>query len=260
MTRAIKPILDSGLFESIENALVQFSNRNIWKSWGLNSLREQGAALLFYGKSGTGKTTTARWCAKALNLNFRPIDFSEIGSDKPGQLAKNIKYLFLSQTPKEGVEGVDDRPSLILIDECDTVLLDRKKLAYNSLWMLEPINQLLVSIRQYRGLVILATNQDTSFLDPALESRILGKFYFDNPLEPQTRVNLWKSKWPSRLPVQPNDRFFDIAEKYDFNGSEIEQFLIHWAGDAIRTAGNGDPGENLKLDKLINMMLNGRPE
>jgi SpoVK/Ycf46/Vps4 family AAA+-type ATPase len=253
MTRIQKPILDSGLYESIEATLTQFAHRGIWKSWGMNSVREQGAAILFYGPPGTGKTTTAKWIAKYLGRDLRQVDFSDIGSDKPGQLARNIKFHFMSAIAKD--DETASNANVIFLDECDTVLVDRKRVGYNMLWMLEVINQLLTCIRQFKGLCILATNAEPEFLDSALDSRLLAKFKFENPKEELTRINLWKSKWPTRLPTQPNDKFFEIAAKYSYNGSEIEQFLLSWVGDAIRTAGNNAPEENLHISKLIEMLI-----
>src|ERR1700757_3884868 len=101
MANIVRPILDSYLQESVDNAIRQYQHRGLWKDLGMDRLRHQGTAILFYGPSGTGKTTTAHYIAHQLKMEFRAVDFAEIGSDKPGQLARNIKAIFASAKREE---------------------------------------------------------------------------------------------------------------------------------------------------------------
>lgn len=224
------PILDESLMTSIENATIMFSKKTAWKNLGMDRLREQGAALLFHGPPGTGKTITARWLAQKLKRKILEMDFSMIGSDTPGELARNIKKLFHQAI----IPDPHDNPSLVFMDECDTMLVARSKLGHSSLWMLEPINALLREIGIYPGLVVLATNQQPEFLDFALERRLIGKFYFGVP-DVLTRVKLWQSKWPKRLPVKLQNGDAEQLAQHELTGAGIESAIIDWVSNTLRT-------------------------
>jgi SpoVK/Ycf46/Vps4 family AAA+-type ATPase len=223
------PILDETLMNNIENAVIMFSKKTAWKNLGMDKLREQGAALLFHGPPGTGKTITARWLAHKLRRKILEMDFSMIGSDTPGELGRNIKKLFNQAVQPDQ----HDNPSLVFMDECDTMLVARNKLGHSSLWMLEPINALLREIGTYPGLVVLATNQEPEFLDFALERRLIGKFYFGVP-DRLTRVKLWHSKWPKKLPVSLQNGEADELAQYELTGAGIESQIIDWVSDTLR--------------------------
>jgi SpoVK/Ycf46/Vps4 family AAA+-type ATPase len=227
--RTIIPILDESLMTAIENAVVMFSKKTAWKQLGMDKLREQGAALLFYGPPGTGKTVTARWLAHKLKLKLQEMDFSMIGSDTPGELARNIKKLFNQAHQPD----MHNNTSMVFLDECDTMLVARSRLGHSSLWMLEPINALLREIGVYPGLAVLATNQEPEFLDFALERRLIGRFHFTAP-EFLTRVKLWKSKWPHKLPVQLLNGDAEQLAQHVLTGAQIENALINWVSNTLR--------------------------
>lgn len=230
--RLVEPILDEALATAIDNAVIMFKKRGEWKKLGMDSLREQGAAMLFYGPPGTGKTIEARWLCRDLGMELQEIDFSQIGSGDPGELARNVKKLFYQaiQPDRHG------HPSMVFLDECDTMLVSRAKLGHSSLWMLEHINALLREIGKYPGLVVLATNQKPEFLDFALERRLIGTFEFKVP-DYLTRVKLWQAKWPRKIPIKMNNAEFESLAQFSLTGAGIETAIINWVSDTLRRDG-----------------------
>jgi SpoVK/Ycf46/Vps4 family AAA+-type ATPase len=241
--KIVTPILDEKLSNDILNAVVMFTKKTEWKNLGMDKLREQGAALLFHGLPGTGKTITARHLAKVLKLQMHEMDFGMIGSDTPGELARNINKLFVQAT----VPDTHNNSSLVFLDECDTMLISRSRLGHNSMWMLEPINALLRSIGNYPGLVVLATNQQPDFLDFALERRLIGKFYFGKPTY-LTRVKLWRSKYPRKLPLKLTEGDVEALARYSLTGAEIENLIILWVSQTLRD------GVEFKMENLFEVI------
>lgn len=207
------------------NAIVQFRERPKWKSWGLNALRKQGAAILLYGPAGTGKTVIAEYLSLELvKRGLKECTFADFGSKVPGENARQIRLLF--EAAKK------NKNQTIFLDECDTILIAREQLGADMQWMTEIINELLQQIGKYSGLVILATNRET-ILDPALERRIIAKVHVGIPASSE-RATLWKAKWPHLYPLPLTPQIVEELSRYQLTGAEVENCIIEVSSDAIR--------------------------
>jgi SpoVK/Ycf46/Vps4 family AAA+-type ATPase len=224
------PILSKELEDRIGDAIQHFLNRGLWREWGLDKIREQGAAILLHGAPGLGKTITAYYIAKKLHLRVAEVSMADYGSHVPGELARTIKKIFNGELILARQEK--RQPPLILLDEADAMLVSRKKLGAEMIWMLEPINELLAQISKYPGLVVLATNM-AAILDDALERRLIAKIRFDRPTE-ELRRKIWKEKWPDKFPCQPNNGDLDQLAEFDLTGAQIENIFLLWSGRVMR--------------------------
>jgi len=228
------PILSVEIEEQIADAIEQFAHRQKWRDWGLDKVREQGAAILLYGPPGTGKSITAMYIAKKLHLAMLDVNIAEYGSHIPGELARNIHNLFGNALLR--AQGAGKPAPMVFMDECDACLPSRKKLDAHSLWMLEPITALLTEISDYPGLVILATNLD-SFLDEALERRLIVKIHISRPARLE-RKRIWLAKVPDKFPTRLTDSGAEDLSQYDMTGAEIENEFLLWAGRQLRQEGS----------------------
>lgn len=230
LTTYQRPILSKNLEDKIDDAVQAFLHRGIWRDWGLDKIRDQGAAILFHGPAGTGKTITAYYLGKKLHLGVVEVSMADYGSHIPGELARNIKKIFNGELIVATQEK--RQPPIILLDECDAMLVSRQKLGSDMMWMLEPINALLVEIGKWPGLVVLATNL-VPMLDEALERRLIARVRFDRP-DKEVRHRIWKSKWPEKFPCKPNNgEYWELAE-FDLTGAQIENVFLLWSSKCIR--------------------------
>jgi SpoVK/Ycf46/Vps4 family AAA+-type ATPase len=225
-----RPILSTEIDDRIADAISSCEHRGKWSAWGLNTIREQGVAILLHGPPGTGKTMTGHYIAKRLHLGVCEVSIADYGSQVPGQLARNIKTIFNGEQILAAQEK--RQPAVILLDECDSMLVSRKRLGSEMLWMLEPINALLAHIGKYPGIVVLATNL-LPMLDEALERRLIAKIHIGRPDE-SVRRKIWKAKFPDKFPCQPTAIELDILATYDLSGAQVENALIIWAGRMLR--------------------------
>lgn len=220
-----KPILSLALHARIEEALAPIRSAVRWKKWGM---KKKGTVILLHGPPGTGKTTIAKWLAKTVSNGMIEIDMAEVGGGDPGDIEKATKDIFKA--------GREKQNCLIMIDECDGLLMSRDRLGPDAMWMLTVINNFLTQIESYPGVTVLSTNH-VHFLDSALQRRLTDSI--EVPIPDQTvRQELWQAKIPNDYPLQLNEnQIRDIAREV-LTGSDIEKCIDRESRRAIRVNRN----------------------
>lgn len=225
MIHGKKPVMTRAIERAVMNAVVMYQQRKKWKQWGLHLIRKQGACILLEGPSGSGKTTIAEYLALRIRKKgFKGISFADFGSHVPGENARQIRKIF--EDAKENGEMT------IGIDECEAILWDRGRAGASAMWMLEVINELLVQIGKYPGLIILMTNM-VQLLDPALSRRVIAHIRVDRPEFPE-RVRLWQDKFPDSYPLKLSIEQVNKIATLQLSGAEIENVIIEYSSDCIR--------------------------
>lgn len=220
-----KPIMSPALEAQVMNAVTQYQKQKLWKQWGMHKIRKQGSAILLKGPTGTGKTTIAEYLALTIRkYGIKSLSFGDFGSHVPGENSRQIRKFF--------EDAKENNWMTIFLDDCEAVLWDRSRAGGSAMWMLEIIDELLVQIRKYQGLIILATNKD-ELLDPAIYSRLIAVIDVQRPDIPE-RLRLWKSKIPPEFPLKLSISNFDEIATLQLSGAEIENVIIDYASDCLR--------------------------
>lgn len=207
------------------DALAQYQNREKWRSWGMDSLREQGSATLLQGPSGTGKTTIARWMAERIHKGFKKLDVSQIGGGEPGQTEASVRAFFEDARKRKN--------ATIFMDECDHLLGNRNNVGEaGQTWMVGTTETIMMEMNVYPGLVICATN-NVDKLDPAMANRFMSIIHVGEP-DFDMRVRLWKMKWPARFPLRPEEKDITRLSGHELNGRQIETVFVNVASHALR--------------------------
>lgn len=122
--------------------------------------------ILLHGPTGTGKTAYARELAKQLDKPLLEKRASDLLTAWVGETEKQIEQAFSDALESDAV---------LFIDEVDTFLLKRE-IAQRS-WEVSMVNEFLVQLGDFEGIVVLATNR-LEALDVAVLRRMDFKVGF----------------------------------------------------------------------------------
>ncbi len=125
-----------------------------------------GGRILLYGPPGTGKTAYCRWLAEQLDRPLLLKQASDILSSLVGGTEKNLAAVF-SDASKTG--------AVLVIDEVDSFLTDRREARHS--WEVTAVNEFLVQLERYEGVVLASTNRLDN-LDAAALRRFEMKLEF----------------------------------------------------------------------------------
>jgi ATPase family associated with various cellular activities (AAA) len=161
-----------------------------WKMGG-ESRRGMGITSLFYGPSGTGKTTAAEIIAHDLNLDLYRVDLSQVSSKYIGETEKNLKKVFAA---------AESSGAVLLFDEADSIIGKRSEVKdARDRYANQEVGYLLQAMENYSGLAILTTNLPNS-LDTAFMRRIRFSIRFEFPT-PEERAQIWQRNFPETVPT-----------------------------------------------------------
>jgi SpoVK/Ycf46/Vps4 family AAA+-type ATPase len=101
-------VFDERLFLQISQFLREYEHVEILTRYGLPVVNK----ILLFGKSGCGKTMTAKAIANKLNKKIKTINLGNIISSKLGETSRNIASAFKMVETQEAVLFFDEFDSL----------------------------------------------------------------------------------------------------------------------------------------------------
>ncbi|TCP41867.1 ATP-binding protein [Rhodovulum marinum] len=204
--------------------------RQSWRvseSWGwrAKSPRGLGAAALFAGASGTGKTLAAEVIAGELALDLYRIDLSQVVSKYIGETEKNLARVF---------DAAEASGAILLFDEADALFGKRSEVrdSHDRYANIE-VSYLLQRMEAYRGLAILTTNQKGA-LDSAFLRRLRFVVTFPFP-DAAARMAIWTRIFPAATPVSGLDP--SRLGRLNLSGGSIRSIALNASYLAAETGG-----------------------
>ena len=138
----------------------------------LNSIKKEDRnarkGIILTGPPGTGKTFIVKAIANERDCFFLAPTLADLKGEYIGHTSAKVKRIFKKARANE--------PTILFIDEADTVFTDRNSKENNDSFLTDMVNQFLVEIDgmttgMQKVFIIAATNRIES-IDPAIRSRL----------------------------------------------------------------------------------------
>ncbi len=221
-------IVPAAIRDRIDLALRQVDYHEIlYRDWNLKKIDpyRTGAALNFYGPSGTGKSLAAEAIAHHRGSPLIDVSYAEIESRYVGDTPKNIVACF---------RAAQERRAVLVFNEADSILGSRLSSVTQSSDHSVNVSRavMLSQLDAFGGLVIFTTNFPRNY-DAAFVRRILMHVRFDLPDEPARRT-LWASLVPREVPGSlALDTVALAASSAELSGGDIVNAIKAGAARAV---------------------------
>ena len=206
-----------------QGAMLRDLEHHLRSSWTVNQTwgwagrggRGLGAAALFAGPSGTGKTLAAEVMAGALELDLYRIDLSQVVSKYIGETEKNLDRIFVA---------AEDGGAILLLDEADALLGKRSEVrdSHDRYANIE-VSYLLQRMEAHRGLAILTSNMKSA-IDKAFLRRLRYVVNFPFP-DVAARMAIWQRILPPETPRGAID--FAALARLNLSGGSIRSVALN---------------------------------
>ena len=209
-------VFDENLSIQVNQFLREYEHLEILTRYELPVVNK----LLLFGKSGCGKTMTAKAIAHKLGKKLKTINLGNIISSKLGETSRNIAAAF---------KMVETQEAVLFFDEFDSLGKERNYDNTDSSEMKRVVNSMiqLMDGLPKNSIIIAATNQ-IDMIDEALVRRFELKLEFHNPS--RKYLDQLYDKLISRFPeeYQKVDRVYDIsfAEAESIVMREVKENII----------------------------------
>ncbi|MGX7667270.1 AAA family ATPase [Flavobacterium pedocola] len=162
-------VFNEAVSKQINQFLKEYQFREVLEKYELPVINK----MLLYGKTGCGKTMTAKAIAKKLDKKIIIVNLASIVSSKLGETAKNIEGLF---------KEVNYESAVLFFDEFDSLGQIRDYDNKDNSEMKRVVNAILQLIDHFpkKSILIAATNQ-IQMIDEALVRRFELKLEFTLP-------------------------------------------------------------------------------
>jgi AAA+ superfamily predicted ATPase len=216
-------VLSDSTREQIEDAIgIIEVEHKVFDDWGLREIIPTAtSALSFYGLPGTGKSMAAEAVAQKMGRKILRATYADIESKFHGEGPKMVKAIF---------RAAERDNAVLFLDESDSLL--SKRLTNVSAGSEQAINsmrsQLLISLENFKGVVIFATNLVINY-DKAFLSRLIN-IEFTMP-DVAAREKIWTQHLigkSMRIPLGADVNIGELSANYEFVGREVR--------NAVKTA------------------------
>lgn len=217
-TRLEDVMFTEAVAREIEAFLKEYKYREILTKYNLPVSNK----ILLYGKTGCGKTMTAKAIAKQLDKKLIIVNLATIVSSKLGETAKNIESLFKEIQYESAVLFFDEFDSLGQIRDYDNKDNSEMKRVVNA------ILQLIDNFPQ-KSILIAATNQ-IQMIDEALVRRFELKLEYTAP--EKEALDLYYDKMLAVYPAE----YASVERLYDISYAEAKTHIYRTVKNNIITS------------------------
>lgn len=201
-------VFDENLAVQVERFLREYEHLEILNKYGLPVVNK----LLLFGKSGCGKTMTAKAIANKLGKKLKTINLGNIVSSKLGETSRNISAAF---------KMVETQEAVLFFDEFDSLGKERNYDNTDSSEMKRVVNSMiqLIDSLPENTIIIAATNQ-IDLIDEALIRRFELKLEFHNP----SKIDL--DRLYDQLISKYPQEYQKVTRVYDISFAEAETIVL----------------------------------